>query len=353
MSDRSLSSNLSLIDRSAPHWRPAEFAEPAGDRLRCTLCPRLCELADGEIGECRVRRRNGDGLETMTFATTVRHVDPIERKPLYHFRPGLRVLTLAPAGCTFTCHYCTNYRISQYGRLAELDVEAEPVDPEAIVREAAHQGTAIGLSYSEPILAAELTLALAQIAHPLGVPLIWKSNGYITPEALERLIPCLTAVNIDVKASTDAKHRALTGAPLTPTWDTIRALHRADIWVELSTPVIPNVNADVDSLRAIAESLCRVSRDIPWHLLRFTPDFRLNRLPPTSPDQLREAVRIAREVGLRYVYVERALGPEGRETRCPGCHAPVVRRDIWATVEVSLNGDACPHCGKSILGRWY
>ncbi len=165
-------------------WTPAQFYDEDGALLRCTLCPHECALQEGEVGACHVRRRNGRGMETATFATAVRHIDAIERKPLYHYRPGTRVITIAAPGCSFTCLYCQNYRISQFGRSDEAIGTAETVDPEGLAAEAARQGAAIGMSYSEPSLAAELTLALAHACRDRGVDLLWKTNGFLTASAL-------------------------------------------------------------------------------------------------------------------------------------------------------------------------
>jgi hypothetical protein len=189
-------------------WAPAAFYRAEGADLVCTLCPHECRLGDGEVGACQVRRRTAARLETATFATTVRHIDPVERKPFYHFRPGSRVLTLAAPGCTFACHYCQNYRISQFGRVPEIAWSAEEVDPVEIVESAAGQGLSIALSYSEPTLAAELVLALAASGRGRGVPILWKSNGFITPGAIKRLAPCLEAVNVDLKAADESRRPA-------------------------------------------------------------------------------------------------------------------------------------------------
>jgi pyruvate formate lyase activating enzyme len=333
-------------------WSPAEFHQPAGADVLCTLCPHGCRLADGAIGACRVRRRRGEGLETATFASATWHLDAIERKPFYHFLPGTRALTLAAPGCSFACDYCQNYRISQVGRLPELPWSAEPVEPEEVAAAAAAQGAAIALSYSEPVLAAEMTLALAAAARPRGVPIVWKTNGFVTLDALARIAPCLSAVNVDLKAPDEARHRALTGAPLAPVLAALAALVRAGVWVEVSTPLLPGVNDDPASLRLMAQMVARSGETIPWHLLRFTPEFRMRGEQPTSPQALGDAVAIAREAGLPYVYVERALGPEGRATRCPRCGEEVVARGIWCTLRTSLGAGLCPGCGESIPGRW-
>lgn len=333
-------------------WTPASFFRPEGERLVCTLCPHACRLADGEVGACEVRRRRGALLETATRSTAIRHLDPIEKKPFFHFRPGLRALTLASPGCSFTCHYCLNYRLSQFGREGGAAWRARPVDASAVVAEAQGLGAAIALSYSEPSLAGELTMDLAAAAHGQGVDILWKSNGFLTRTAIDQLAPCLAAVNVDLKASDDARHRALTGAPLAPVLATIARFVAAGVWVEVSTPLIPKINNDETSLRGLARGIRTISADIPWHLLRFTPDFRMRRLPPTPPEDLRRAAEIGRAEGLRYVYVERALGEEGRATCCPACGARVVSRGIWSTAAVLLVNGECPDCGCAIAGRW-
>jgi pyruvate formate lyase activating enzyme len=333
-------------------WVPARFYVAEGARLRCTLCPHACSLADGEVGVCRVRRRTGGQLETAAFAAAVRHWDPVERKPFYHFRPGTVALTLAAPGCSFRCTYCQNYRISQYGRIDGAPIRAEPVDPAATVAAAAARRSSIALSYSEPILAAEMTLELAGATRGLDVPLLWKSNGFITPEALAEIGPRLAAVNIDVKAADEKSHMALAGAPLTPVLEAIEGFLRMGVWVEVSTPVIPGFNSDRASLRRIAGIVRDLGRGIPWHLLRFHPEFRMASRNPTSPAMLAEARAIGLASGLVYVYVERAHGPEGRDTRCPGCGAVVIRRGIWSLEAASLVDGSCGRCGLALPGRW-
>jgi pyruvate formate lyase activating enzyme len=333
-------------------WTPASLYERNGDRLACTLCPVRCTLADGQVGACHVRRRTGDRLETATFATTVWHHDAIERKPLYHYRPGTTVLTLAAPGCTFRCDYCVNHRISQFGRDAVVSWQAEPVEPTEVVELAASSGASIALSYSEPSLAIELTLALAALGRDRGVDIIWKTNGFLTAEALALAAGALTAVNIDVKAADDARHRQLTGAPLAPVLASLRALHKEGVWVEVSTPLIPGVSGDPSDLARIAAQIAAIDPGIPWHLLRFTPAYRRSGDRPTLPDALAAGVRIGREAGLRYVYVERALGPAGRATYCPACGNTVITREVWALGELRLHAGACDSCGTTLEGRW-
>jgi pyruvate formate lyase activating enzyme len=338
---------------AGPRWTPAQFGVPAGARVECVLCPLHCRLAEGQTGACQVRRNVGGTLLTATFATSTRHLDAIERKPLFHFRPGSVTLTLSAPGCTFRCDYCVNFRASQYGRDEDASLwAAEPADPDELVAAAAERSASICLSYTEPALAAELTLALAERGRDRGVDVLWKSNGFLTPTAAARLAPALAAVNIDLKGVDDAAHRRLTGAPVGPVIDTIRAFRDQGVWVEVSTPLIPGVSAEGDQLARIADTLAAISPSLPWHLVRFTPAFRMADQLPTSPADLAAAVTLGHDSGLHHVYVERALGDEGRGTHCPACGNLVVSRGLWSTRRNTLNEGRCPDCGTDVEGRW-
>jgi pyruvate formate lyase activating enzyme len=332
-------------------WSKASFYQQQGQAILCLLCPHACVFTtDKEVGFCHVRRRHGQCLETATFAVAVQYLDAIERKPLYHYKPGAQVLTLAAPGCQFRCLYCQNYRLSQFGRHPEIGWQAKPVVVQSIIATALNQQALLGLSYSEPSLAAELTLALAQADQ--GVELIWKTNGFFTAKARQQLVPYLAAINLDLKTVNQQRHHALTGAPVKPILENLGAFYNAGIWLEVSTPIIPKINADTDSLWQLAETIYAVSPDIPWHLLRFTPEFKLRHLPPTSPALLNQAVQIAHQVGLKYVYVERALGESGRNTFCPQCHRELISRRIWGIQHNRLNQGHCPDCGIKIPGSW-
>ncbi|GAA1416762.1 radical SAM protein [Catellatospora coxensis] len=291
-------------------------------------------------------------MQTATHSISVIHRDAVERKPFFHYRPGRSTITIAAPGCTFSCSYCVNYRLSQYGRPDSQEWTGEIADVEAVVADAATEQAIIALSYTEPALAIELTLALAEASDPYGVEIAWKSNGFLTDRAVDTVAPVLAAVNIDLKAADNGRHRRLTGAPLTPVWRAIRRLREFGVWIELSTPLIPGYTDDPEDLATLAAGIADIDIDIPWHLLRFTPTFRMTSQDPTSPDALAGAVSIARSAGLRYVYVERALGDEGRATRCPGCGTTVVTRGIWnLTANVLVDG-RCPACDNTIAGRW-
>ena len=236
---------------SRAHWKAAVFYRAEADRVLCTLCPHACVLREGQVGLCQRRRCRAGRLETAGFTVAVRHLDAVERKPFYHYKPGHRVLTLGVPGCTFRCGYCQNYRLSQFGQAPEAVWQGRPVDADGLMAEL-EPGAVVGLSSSEPTLAAELTLALAQAGQAKRVDIVWKSNGFLTREAAQALAPALAAVNLDVKTVDPARHRAMTGAHVGPVLDTLRRFFDAGVWVEVSTPVIPGWNADEDSLGVIA-----------------------------------------------------------------------------------------------------
>lgn len=297
-----------------------------------------------------MRRRADDHLETATYAAAVVHVDAIERKPLYHFAPGARVVTIGPPGCSLSCDYCQNYRLSQVGRTPSLAWAGASVDPLSLVALADKHDAMLGFSYSEPSLAIELTLAIAALTTR---PLIWKTNGFMTGELLNAVTPHLTAVNVDLKAPDETRYRKLTGGALAPVVESLRRFITARVWVEVSTPLISEFNCDETSVRKMAEIILNAGgEDVPWHLLRFVPDFRLKTLRPTHPDELAAAVSWARAAGLRHVYVERALGAEARNTHCNSCGSEVVSRDIWQLAMNRLEHGVCPDCRAPVPGRW-
>ncbi|ACY12830.1 AmmeMemoRadiSam system radical SAM enzyme [Haliangium ochraceum] len=340
------------MSEPAMRWQPAGFYRPGTRGPVCTLCPRQCELSEGALGYCQVRRRRGAGLETATFATSVWHLQAIERKPLYHVRPGSRVLTVAAPGCTFRCSYCQNFRISQLGRDVEARWDARPLAPEELAAAAAEADATIAFSYAEPILSTELTLAVAEQARARGGAVVWKSNGFASTEAALRLARALDAACVDLKSADEAAHHMLTGARLRPVLDTLATWRAAGVWLEVATPVIPDFNSAPEDLRAIARLVYALGADTPWHLLRFHPDYRMGDTPPTSPALLQTARDIGHDIGLRHVYVERALGQDARDTRCPSCQRVVVERAIWGLRALHLRAGRCEFCDTAIAGRW-
>ena len=334
-------------------WNPASFYVNDSNALACTLCAHMCSFKkDGDIGFCHTRRRKNNQLETATLTVGIQHLDTVERKPLYHYKPGKNVLTLATPGCTFQCLYCQNYRLSQFGRSEQASWRSASLKIEDIVNNAAENQAAIGFSYAEPTLNAELTLALHELAKPRNIGIIWKTNGFLTESAAKILSPTLAAANIDLKSLNERQHKKLTGANLKPVLDTIRTFYNAGVWLEISTPLIPTINSDVTSIGQIAKFIASIDTNIPWHLGRFNPDFKLQKLPPTSIDMLKQARKIGLDAGLKYVYVERALGSEGRTTYCSSCGKPLITREIWKLENNDLKDNKCPNCQTLVAGKW-
>jgi pyruvate formate lyase activating enzyme len=306
-------------------------------------------LDPGQLGACKVRRGSaGGGLETATFSSSMVHIDAVERKPLFHYRPGTPTVTLAAPGCSFRCDYCVNFRISQYGRDDGSVWNAVSIEPADIVDRAAEMGGCVALSYTEPSLALELTLELARYGRGAGVEVVWKSNGFLTQQAIALCAPAVAAVNIDVKGVDEESHRRLTGGSVRPVIEAIRSFREYGTWVEVSTPIIPGVTEPA----RVAAVLAAISTDIPWHVVRFTPAYRMGDRNPTHPQAIAEAVDAGRAAGLKYVYVERALGETGRTTRCPSCDSSVVSRGVWSLRESRLDAGRCPECGTGLEGRW-
>lgn len=332
----------------------AMFQEPAGDgKVRCGLCSHRCLIDEGQRGICAVRENRGGELVSLVFDRLIaRNIDPIEKKPLFHFLPGSRSYSIATPGCNFRCKHCQNADISQLPRDRKGPLAGEPVAPRELVAAALANGCAsISYTYTEPTIYFELAHETAALAAREGLRNVFVTNGYITPEALREMRPHLHAANIDLKGFTDAFYAKVCGARLQPVLDSIRLYRELGIWIEITTLVIPGLNDSDEELRGIAAFIASVGPDIPWHVTRFHPTYRLLDSPRTPPETLRRARQIGFDAGLRYVY-EGNLPGEGEETRCWSCRRTVLRRIGFAVQENRVRDGACPACGAGIDGVW-
>ena len=339
------------------HWEKALFYSSNQQGLLCTLCPHACLLQNEEKGKCHIRRVQHNQMQTAAFNSAVKHYGPIERKPLYHFFPGSEVLTLAGPGCNFRCLYCQNYRLSQWDLSHTQQVTTNKIRPKDIIAELIaktddNKKCIIGLSYSEPGISAELTLALAEEIRDQNIAIVWKSNGFLTRQAVQTLAPCLSAINIDLKTIDDKAHRSLTGASVTPVLEAINAFREAGVWVEISTPIIPRFNSKPEQLDAIAGFIHSLDASTPWHLGRFIPEYKLDKLPPTSMEEMSQAFQIGKDNGLNYVYMERSDQTHSQTTNCPSCNKKLILRKLWILEQNNLENGKCPNCHTSIAGRW-
>jgi pyruvate formate lyase activating enzyme len=321
------------------------------EAVDCFLCAQRCRIKPGKLGRCAVRQNRDGTLFSLVYEQVIaQHVDPIEKKPLFHFRPGSRSYSIATAGCNFRCLFCQNADISQLPREHHA-IPGRRVPAEEVVREAKESGCAtISYTYTEPTVFLEYALDVAEKAHEEGIGNVFVSNGYMTAEALEILAPHLDAANIDLKAFSDEFYSAQCGAHLQPVLDTLERMKRYGIWVEVTTLLIPGLNDDPGELRELARFLVDLGSEIPWHVSRFHPTYRLLDRRPTPVETLQMARRIGLEAGLRYVYTGNIPGDEGESTFCHACGELLIERFGFSTRLRGIQGGACTRCGASMAG---
>ncbi|MFH1176932.1 MAG: AmmeMemoRadiSam system radical SAM enzyme [Acidobacteriota bacterium] len=334
----------------------AELALPhRSGKLTCLACAHCCKLADGARGRCLVRRRRGAALAVPWGYTAGAAVDPIEKKPFFHFLPGARALSFGMLGCDLHCGYCQNWFTSQALRDPRASEQAQPVEPEELVAAAcSRRCEVITSTYNEPLVSAEWAHDVFALARQAGLRTSFVSNGHATPDVLDYLAPLLDACKVDLKAYSEQTYASL-GGKLGPVLATIAGLVERGIWCEVVTLVVPGLNDGEEELRAIATFLAGVSPDLPWHVTAFHPDYRLAEPPPTPGATLARAAELGRLAGLRHVYAGnlpgRLIGLE--DTRCPACGATLVRRLGFTVLENRLApGGRCLACGAVIAGLW-
>lgn len=327
-------------------------ARPNG-KVQCSLCSHRCLISEGRRGLCAVRENRGGILYTLVYDRIIaRNIDPIEKKPLFHFLPSSRSYSIATPGCNFRCLHCQNADISQLPREFGGVIPSEYVSPKEIVDAALASGCAsISYTYTEPTIYFELAHDTAILASKAGLKNVFVTNGYITAEALKKIRPYLHAANIDLKGFTDDFYRRVCGARLGPVLDAIRLYKEYGIWIEITTLVIPGHNDKEEELRRIAEFVGSVGEDIPWHVTRFHPTYQLNDSPRTPLETLRQAREIGLAAGLKYVY-EGNIPGEGEDTFCWSCKKMLVKRTGFFVEQNLVKSGKCPYCGVAIAGVW-
>jgi pyruvate formate lyase activating enzyme len=329
---------------------PAILAHPLADNwVRCDLCAHRCRIPPGKAGICAVRVNQDGELYTLVYGKAISaHVDPMEKKPLYHFFPGSMIFSIATVGCNFHCGFCQNWDISQMSKGPRGQIAGQSFPPDQVVAAARRAGCrSIAYTYSEPTIFFEYAYDVALLAHKAGLKNVFVTNGYQTPETVALMKGVIDAANVDLKAFRDDTYRKVCGAKLQPVLDAIRLMHEAGIWVEVTTLVVPGQNDSPAELRDIAHFVASVSRDMPWHISRFHPDYKMLDLDATPRDTLLRAAEIGKEEGLRYIYVGNLPGTGYEDTHCPSCGQTVVRRYGYS-VRNELRGDKCPQCGTQL-----
>ncbi len=329
-----------------------ELLGPDDPRVRCNLCAHHCVIAPGKLGVCCVRENVDGALVTLVYGRTIsQHVDPIEKKPLFHFQPGSRSFSIATVGCNLQCAFCQNWEISQMPRDRGVIV-GEPAAPDAIARAAQRTGCAsVAYTYTEPTIYAEYALDCAREARKLGLRNVFVSNGYMTPQLLELMAGLIDGINVDLKAGRGEFYRKLSGGGLQAVLDNLVRIRKLGIWLEVTTLVIPGLNDSDEELRWAARYLFdQVGPDVPWHISRFFPHYKMSDTPPTPAETLERARQIGQDVGLRYVYVGNLPGHRAESTFCPGCGKLVIDRSGYRLGRRSLVDGRCAACGTVIAG---
>lgn len=332
---------------------PTVLATPMADgSVRCGVCAHRCLVRPGRFGICGVRENRDGQLVCLAYGAVVAsHLDPIEKKPLFHVAPGSTAYSIATAGCPFHCTFCQNWEIAQGPRLG-LELASRPLAPAGVVAEATMLGAeSIAYTYVEPTVFLEYALDTGRLARQAGLRNLFITDGYATPEAVALLGTVLDAANVDLKSFDDAFYRKLCGGRLVHVLEAILAMRRAGIWLELTTLVIPGQNDDDGQLRALTRWIVdNLGPETPWHVSRFFPMHRMLDVPPTPSATLRRAAELGREAGLVHVYVGNApeLGLEN--TTCAGCGRLLIERHGYRVRTHLTPGGTCADCGRALAG---
>jgi len=335
--------------RQALWWQQSD--EPG--HVVCLLCPRHCDLKEGQHGFCYVRKNEGGQLVSLAYARPIAlNVDPIEKKPLNHFLPGTSILSLGTAGCNMGCRYCQNWDLTK----SRDDLRrTQALGPGAVVDLAVrHESPSIAFTYNEPTIWSEFVIEVSRAAHERGLRTVMVTNGYIDEQPLREVYAHINAANVDLKGYSEQFYQGMTLSHLQPVLDTlVRLKHETGTWVEITTLLIPGKNDDADETRRMCAWIVEnLGPDVPLHLTAFHPDYKVRDIEATSGDALREARRIAMSEGMHFVYTGNVHDPKGQTTYCPNCEAALVERSWHSIGSVRIQHGKCGLCQTPIAGVW-
>jgi len=320
------------------------------DKVSCFLCGHHCLISDGKFGICHVRENRGGALYTHTFGELIaRNIDPFEKKPLYHFFPGSKSFSIATIGCNFQCGFCQNWQISQVKEARASGLRSEKVKPEEVVREARETGSkSISYTYTEPTIFFEYAYEISQLAKKEGLFNVFVTNGYMTEEMIRTIHPALDAANIDLKSFRDEYYRKVCGGRLAPVLKSIELMKKLNIWIEVTTLLVPGQNDSEEELNGIANFLARLDPSIPWHISRFYPQYKMEDLESTSLEALTQAYDIGKKAGLRYIYLGNV--GQGNNTYCYQCRHLLIERYGFSVRVNRIKEGRCPDCQTAVDG---
>ena len=334
-----------------PATHAARWWETMPDgRLHCYLCPRHCHIGEGQSGFCYIRKNEGGHLVQLGYGRPAAvAMDPIEKKPLNHFFPGTRILSMGTAGCNMGCQFCQNFDISKAKADHVRSAHLSPVEVVDLAEE--HGAPSLAFTYNEPTIWGEYVIDIAREAHDRGLNTVMVSNGYIEREPFFDIYQHIDAANIDLKAFTEKFYGKITLTHLQPVLDCLRWLrHETNVWFEITNLMIPTLNDEQDETKQLCEWILEnLGDDVPLHFTAFHPDFKLQDQPPTPPSTLHRARRLAMTMGLKYVY-EGNIFSDGGDTICPGCKKRIIRRSWHSILSDDVKEGKCRHCGTVIAG---
>jgi pyruvate formate lyase activating enzyme len=327
------------------------YRTSSSQKVSCFLCHHNCEIVPSKFGICGVRQNRGGKLYTQVYGNIIAaQVDPIEKKPLYHFLPGSTSFSVATIGCNFRCPFCQNWQISQASKGKESLAAGQECLPQEVVRAAKKHGCkSISYTYTEPTIYFEYAYDTAKLAKKDELTNVFVTNGYMSQDALEMIKPYLDACNVDLKAFSENFYKEMCGARLQPVLDSIRWMKDMDIWVELTTLIIPGRNDSEEELTQIARFISELDSNIPWHISRFHPDYKYTDATATPLNSLRLAYDIGKDEGLHYIYIGNVLG-ESEGTVCPKCQRTLIHRHGFFVSDNKIRESRCPFCRTLIAG---
>jgi pyruvate formate lyase activating enzyme len=327
------------------------YEELQNHNVHCYLCNHHCKIEDSHFGFCGIRENIGGKLFTHAYGETVAaNIDPIEKKPLYHFLPGTRTFSIATQGCNFHCGFCQNWQISQVFIQKDSNLNTVKLLPQDVVDYALEQKCrSISYTYTEPTIFFEYALDTARIGREKNLKNVMVTNGYMTLEALSMISPYLDACNVDLKSYNDDFYSKTCHGHLKPVLKSIEELKKLGIWVEITTLIIPDQNDSENELTSIARFIAGLDINIPWHISRFHPDYEFTDGISTPLDTMVAAQKIGKSAGLKYIYRGNVLG-DVTETMCTKCGTPLVRRNGFFVDMNRIKDSACPSCGETVAG---
>lgn len=323
-----------------------------GNNVQCHICPNQCILENGDRSICRVRVNKDGKLYTLVYGNPCSvHVDPIEKKPLFHFLPATGAFSIATAGCNFRCQNCQNWAISQS---RPEDTKNTELFPEGVVQSALNNNAkSIAYTYSEPTIFYEYMYDTSKIARQNGLRNLWITNGYMNEEALVDFCQYLDAANVDIKGFREDIYNSLNAGRLQPVLNTLKTLKRQKVWFEITNLIVPTYTDNLDAIREMCDWIVNnIGPDYPIHFSRFTPIYKLTSLPPTPVDTLENAAKIADDAGIKFVYIGNVPDSERQNTYCPECRNIVIERKGYRITQNNLQNGACGSCGERIAGVW-